>query len=236
MLTAFGLAVEDTLAPEQRRAIGLSLVLALLLLALLSLGAGLALEQARVAGIGWLDTLIDIAGSVAALFLAWMLYPAMTMLILGFFLDGIVASVENRHYPGSGPVRRLGFAAGLAGGLRLLLLAALLNLLALPLYLVPVINFVAYYLLNGYLVGREYFELVALRRVDGDAARALWRRHRGRLLLAGIVIVFLLSLPLVNLIAPVMAAAFMLHVFEGLRRDGMAERFAESRRAGLMKD
>ncbi|HZB90299.1 MAG TPA: EI24 domain-containing protein [Stellaceae bacterium] len=236
MLSAFRLAVEDTLAPEQRRAIAISLALALVLLLGLWLGIGIALDHARVAGIWWLDTLIEVAGNLAALLLAWMLFPAVTMLILGFFLDGIVAAVEKRRYPALPPVRRLGFTTGLSSALRFLLLAVALNLLALPLHLVPGINLFIYYGLNGYLVGRGYFELVALRRVDGGAARAMWRRHRGRLVLAGVVIVFLLSLPLVNLIAPVTAAAFMLHVFEGLRRDEAAETFAGSRRTGLIED
>jgi CysZ protein len=236
MLTAFRLAIEDTLAPEQRRVLGLSLALAVLLLALLCLGGELLLTGTRVAGIGWLDAVIDVAGGVAALALGWLLFPAMTMLILGFFLDGIVEAVEKRRYPGTEPVRRVGAIAGLAGALRLLGLALLLNLLALPLYLIPPINLFVYYLLNGYLVGREYFELVALRRMDRRAARAMWRRHRFRLVLAGVGVVFLLSLPFINLAAPVMAAAFMLHVVEGLRRDDAVEIFAGSRRLGLIKD
>ncbi len=236
MLSEFRLAVEDTVAPEQRRAILISLALALALLLMLWLGISLGLELLRVAGNGRLYALIEIVGSAAALLLAWLLFPAMTLLILGFFLDGIVESVESRRYPGIAPVRRRGIGGGLASALRLLLLALVLNLAALPLYLLPAINLFIYYLLNGYLVGREYFELVALRRVDGGAAAAMWRRHRGRLVLAGVVITILLSLPLVNLVAPVMAAAFMLHVFEGLRRDEAAETFAGSRRTGLMKD
>jgi CysZ protein len=237
MFAALNLAFEDTVAPEQRRAIAISLGLALVLLAGLWVGVDWALAEARVAGISWLDTLIAIAGGLAALLLAWLLFPALTLLILGFFLDGVVANVEKRHYPGVRTIRRRGVTAGLGGALRLALLALLLNLLALPIYLtLPAINFLVYYLLNGYLVGREYFALVALRRVDEGAARAMWRRHRGRLVLAGIVIVFLLSLPLIDLVAPVMAAAFMLHVFEGLRRNGPPETFAGSRRIGLMED
>jgi CysZ protein len=236
MLTAFSLAIEDTFEPEQRRAIGISLALALAVLAALWLGFGWVLDHARVAGIWWLDDLIEVAGSVAGLLLAWMLFPAVTMLVLGFFLDGIVTAVENRRYPGVGPIRTLGVTAGLSSALRFSLLALALNLLALPLNLIPGLNLFIYYGLNGYLVGRGYFELVALRRVDLGAARAMWRRHRGRLVLAGIVIVFLLSLPLINLVAPVTAAAFMLHVFERLRRDEAAETFAGSRRSRLIED
>jgi CysZ protein len=237
MLAALNLAFADTAAPEQRRAIFISLGLALVLLVGLWVGVDWALAGARVAAIPWVDTLIAIAGGVAALVLAWLLFPALTLVILGFFLDGVVANVEKRHYPGVDAIRQRGVTAGLGGALRLALLALLLNLLALPIYLtLPAINFLVYYLLNGYLVGREYFALVALRRVDERAARAMWRRHRGRLILAGVAIVFLLSLPLINLVAPVTAAAFMLHVFEGLRRNGPAETFAGPRRIGLMDD
>jgi CysZ protein len=236
MLTALRLALEDTLAPPQRRAIGISVGLAVLLLALLWLGLGLLVARSRVAGIWWLDTLIDLTGEIAVPVLAWMLFPALTMLILGFFLDGIVAAVESRRYPGLGPIRRRGMLAGLAGTVRLLGEALLLNLLALPLYLIPPINLFIYYLLNGYLIGRGYFELVALRRVDERVARAMWRRHRGQLVLAGVVVVLLLSLPLFNLVAPVMAAAFMLHVFEGLRRGGTTETFAGSHQPRLIED
>jgi uncharacterized protein involved in cysteine biosynthesis len=104
-------------------------------------------------------------------------------------------------------------SAALVSGLRLLGLTIALNLLALPIYLlIPAINLFLFYLLNGYLLGREYFDLIALRRLDGVAARALWRERRGRWLLAGTAIAALLSLPVVNLAAPLIAAALMLHL------------------------
>jgi uncharacterized protein involved in cysteine biosynthesis len=103
--------------------------------------------------------------------------------------------------------------AVLASGARLLALTIVLNLLALPIYLlIPAINLFLFYVINGYLLSREYFDLVALRRLDGVAATALWRKRRGRWLLAGVAIAALLSLPIVNLAAPLVAAAFMLHL------------------------
>lgn len=235
MLRAFALAIEDATRPAQRRALLLSVLLALSLLALAWIGLTALLAGERVVGISWLDGAIAALGSVAALALAWMLFPALTLLVLGFFLDGILAAVERQHYPALGPPRRVGFGAALASALRILALTLVLNLLVLPLYLVPAINFLVYYGLNGYLVGREYFELVALRRMEGAAARGMWRRHRGTLILAGMIVVFLLSLPLINLVAPVVAAAFMLHLVEALRR-GTAETFAARDRTGLIED
>jgi CysZ protein len=228
MLAHLRLAIDDALAPEQRRWIVLSLVLALAVLAALWLGAGVALADLHLVGIGWLDWTLAVTGEAGILVVCWMLYPAMTMLIIGCFLNAVVAAVERRHYPDLPPARRIGIGEAIASVVRLMLLAIVINLVLLPLYLVPMINLFVYYLLNGYLVGREYFELVALRRLDGGATRALWRWHRGRLISAGVIIVLLLSIPLVNLAAPVVAAAFMLHVFEGLRRRGAVEIFATS--------
>jgi CysZ protein len=226
MLSAFLTAIDDAFAPEQRRILVLSIALAVALLVALWLGASALLEEARFAGIGWLDAVIIVLGSLAALVVAWLLFPTMTVLVLGLFLSAVVDASERRHYPELGPRRPLGLRAAMASALRLLLLALVVNVVLLPLYLIPGINLLVYYGLNGYLVGREYFELVALRRLDGAATQVVWRRHRGRLILVGVIIVFLLSLPLVNLVAPVVGAAFMLHVFEGLRRRMPTETFA----------
>jgi len=105
-----------------------------------------------------------------------------------------------------------------AVGLKFAAIAVLLNLLVLPLYFVPALNVLVFMVLNGYLLGREYFELIAFRRLDAAAARLLWRRFRGKLFVSGVVITAMLSIPFVNWFMPVIAAAFMVHVFEGLRR------------------
>jgi uncharacterized protein involved in cysteine biosynthesis len=218
MLAAFTLAVGDAFAPEQRRALLLSLGLALLLLAGLWVAAAFLIDGIQIGAFAWLASAIHVLGDVAALVVAWMLFPAMTALVLGFFLDGVIASIERAHYPGLPPARRIGVGEAVTSALRLVVLACVLNLVVLPLYLLPGLNLVIYYGLNGYLVGREYFELIALRRMDRRAARLLWRWRRGSLLLAGVAIAFLLSLPFVNLVAPVIGAAFLLHLFERLRR------------------
>jgi uncharacterized protein involved in cysteine biosynthesis len=74
-----------------------------------------------------------------------------------------------------------------------------------------------FFTLNGYLLGREYFELVAQRRMTAVEAKALRRTRRARVFLAGVVVAFLLTIPLVNLITPIIATAFMLHIYEGMR-------------------
>ena len=97
-----------------------------------------------------------------------------------------------------------------------------LNLLALPFYLLtfwfPPFALAIFYCLNGYLLSREYYELVALRRLDTAAAVALRKANKQRLFLAGVIITFLFTIPIVNLFAPVIGVAAMAHVFRSLHR------------------
>lgn len=218
MWSAFWLAVADAFAPPSRRALVLTFTGTVVLLAALWIGASLLLSAFHFTGISWLDLAIHLLGGLASLFIAWLLFPATTALILSFFLDSVLSALEAQHYPRLPPPRRIGRHEAIVSGLRLGLLSVALNLLALPLYLLlPVANLALFYGLNGYLVGREYFVAVAARRLDRPAARKLWQRFRVRLVAAGIVIAALLSIPIVGFIAPVIGIAFMLHLFEQLR-------------------
>jgi CysZ protein len=219
MGTAFSLALRDSLGPVGRRALMLSLGGALVLLTCLWLGAWALLGLIHVSRFPWIDTPIEILGNIAALVIAWLVFPAMSMLVLSLFLDRVVAAIERAHYPGLPPARAAGLGEAIKSGARLALLGLVLNIAALPLYLfLPGINFLVFYALNGYLVGREYFEQVALRRLEPPRARAMWHRYRNRLILAGAIVSFFLSIPFVNLAAPLIGVAFMLHLFEDLRR------------------
>lgn len=219
MWFALSLAVADAFAPAERRLLVLTVVGTALLLVALWFGVSLLLVGSHVTGMHWLDLSIDLLGSVAALFVAWLIFPTMALLILGLFLDRIIASVERRHYPELPAPRGVGAGQALWSAIRLAALGLILNLFALPLYLLfPLVNLALFFALNGYLVGRGYYEAVAFRRLDAVSARAMWRRDRMRLVIAGTVIAALLAIPVVNLAAPLIGAAFMLHLFERLRR------------------
>ena len=75
----------------------------------------------------------------------------------------------------------------------------------------------AFLLVNGYLVGREYFDMIASRHLDPAAARALRKSYRGRVYVAGLVLAVLFTVPVVNLFAPMLGAAAMVHLFHSLR-------------------
>src|SRR5581483_9662842 len=165
----------------------------------------------RFLDIGWIDTAIDALGGLAALVLTVLLYPAVAAAVTSLFLDDAIAAVERRHYPALPPPRHIGWREQIGAALRLLAVAILLNLVLLPIYFVPVVNLVVFYGLNGYIVGCEYVEMVAARRLEPSGVRRLWGDHRLTWLLSGAAIALMSTIPIVNLIAPLIGAAAMTH-------------------------
>lgn len=223
MISALFKAFSQFGDPRIRRVVWLSAGLAIAMMAALAVGLWVAIGW--LAGLtGWLDTLADWAAGIGVLFLAWLMFPAAMGLTIGLFLEKVADAVEARHYPGLPAVRAQSIREAISAGVRFAMVALALNLLVLPIYLLliflPPFNLILFYTLNGYLIGREYFEAVALRRLDERDARAVRRVYGGKVFVAGVVIAFLLTVPFVNLVAPVIATAFMVHLFEGIRSRG----------------
>ncbi|WP_207485039.1 EI24 domain-containing protein [Arenibaculum pallidiluteum] len=218
MIRALFLAFAQLSDGAVRRVLWLGILGALLLFLAVATGLGWTFAHIGITGIGWLDALIEVLGGVGVLVLAWILFPAVVVSISGLLVDGIVTAVERRHYPGLPPPREQGLGEQAWLALRFFLVVAALNLVALPVYLAmpPLAPFV-FYLLNGYLLGREYFEAVAFRRLEPARARLMRRAYGVRLLLGGMAVAFLSTLPLLNLLVPVVGTAFMTHVFHGLK-------------------
>lgn len=169
-----------------------------------------------------LSWLFDAAAIVAVFLASFLFFPAVVAIAITLFLDEIADAVEERHYPHLPAPRSQPWVEIAADTLVFALVTIAANLIALPLYLlllfVPPLNLFVYYGLNGYLLGREYFEMVAVRRLQSADAKRLRRRYRGRVFLAGVIIAFILSIPLVNLVAPIIATGFLVHLFHGLKR------------------
>ncbi len=169
----------------------------------------------------WLNSVLEVGGGMAFFALLVLTFSATATLIGGIFLDDIAEAVEKRHYAGHPPGRSADFSKAFAVSVRFIGITILLNILALPLYLIallfpPLFAFV-FYGLNGYLLGREYFELVSLRHQDANAARQLRKANGIKVFLAGVMIAFFITVPIVNLVVPILATAFMLHIFKSLQ-------------------
>ncbi|MEM7056752.1 MAG: EI24 domain-containing protein [Pseudomonadota bacterium] len=152
----------------------------------------------------------------AFMWLSSFLMIPVAAVFLGFFLEDIAAAVEAKHYPEMGPGRSMGIAENIGASLRLLVVIVVANLFALIPYLILLlIAFPLAYLLgialNGYLLGREYFELVATRHRPAADARRFRKQHWSRAWLAGIFMAVPLSIPIMNLIIPVLGVATITH-------------------------
>jgi CysZ protein len=172
---------------------------------------------------GWLGfAAAIIAGIGLALALALLIAPV-TALIAGLFLDDVAEIIEREDYPGDPPGQPLDLAASLVSSLKFLGIVILGNIVALLLLLVPGINVAAFFVVNGYLIGREFFEFAAMRHRPARAARMMRRQNALTVFLGGMVIAGFMAVPILNLATPLFAAAMMVHLHKMLSQ-------AESRR------
>jgi len=163
----------------------------------------------------WFD---EIALGGALIMAIFLMFPV-AMVIIGIFLEEIADAVEKRFYPHLPAVPRLPFASIMGEALRFLMIMIVANILALIIYfasalLAPVI----FWVVNGYLLGREYFQLVAMRRLGLHEADKLRKKHRWEIWFAGILMAIPLSVPVLNLLIPLLGVATFTHMFHRLSR------------------
>ena len=200
--------------------------LGLTLLALVALWFGLTSLLEWLA-LPWLQTLLPgmpswagwLGGIIAAIALAFgmaLLIAPVTAVVAGLFLDDIAEVVERTDYPGDPTGRAMPALRSLVLSARFLGVVILGNIVALLLLLVPGVNIAAFFIVNGYLLGREFFEFAAMRFRGEEEARALRRHYAGTVFLAGLVIAAFLAVPLLNLVTPLFAAAIMVHLHKAV--------------------
>jgi len=214
MISSFFKAIGQIPDPDFRSVMGRSLLYVIGIFVLLMSFTWWLIVSSRFFGIGWLEWVVDFVGGATAVVVAFLLFPGAMMFVVSLMLEKIARAVEKKHYPYLPPPQPQAMSETVLIGLRYTSIVIALNLLFLPLFFIPVINIFVFIGLNGYLLGREYFELVALRRLEPDAVRKIWREHRSQLCIAGMIITSLLTIPVVNWFMPVVAAAYMLHIFE----------------------
>lgn len=226
-------AISRLFTPEFRGVFFKSLGLTLLLLAL----AWLALRGVLTGFVfPWIDAFLPslpdwtswfgvLAGVTASLGLAVglaFLIAPVTAVVAGLFLDDVADVVERQDYPADPPGKPVPLLRGMVLSAKFLGVVVVANIAALLLLLVPGVNILAFFLVNGYLLGREFFEFAAMRFRSEADAKALRRRHAGTVLLGGFVIAAFLAVPLLNLLTPLFAAAMMVHLHKMVT--GAAER------------
>jgi len=217
-ISVFG-AISKALAqlgdPAIQRLIGLSIALALAVFVAVGGLAWFLIDW--LSGLqGWWAHTAEVGGVLATLVIAWFTFPALAAAISAVFAERVIDAVEARYYPGRPEPLQVSIWAAMLDGLKLALLSLIVNIVALPFLFFPPIYLVITYGVNGWLLGREYYEMPAFRRLERGQAKRVYAAHRGRFTLGGVLIAFLSTVPIVNLIAPIVATAFMVHLFESV--------------------
>lgn len=167
----------------------------------------------------WLGFVFAIAAGIGlALGLALLLSPV-TALIAGLFLDDVAEVVEKRDYPSDPPGTAMPLGPAIASSIKFLGVVVAGNIVALFLLFVPGVNLIAFFLVNGYLLGREFFEFAAMRFRSPQEARSFRAKHATTVFLAGLVIAAFLAIPIVNLLTPLFAAGLMVHLHKLISRE-----------------
>jgi len=168
---------------------------------------------------------IDWIFNIVFFFLMGIFFPPIATIFMSLYLDDIIDAVEDKYYPDHKAGKRLGMGHLAYLALRLALMIIMLNILVIPLYLfffwLAFVPLVIFYVLNSYLLGWGYYEMVAVRHLGIREAGRHRKSIRGQILLGGFVITLLYSLPVVNLLAPILGAALLAHLFHlSLRERG----------------
>ena len=231
MLDAVFKALGQMFSQPFRRVLFKSVGLAIAFLVVVLVVLFRLLEWLSGTGTEWLEVTIGPAAHGTLVVLGWivavalgvglftgavLLMPAVTALVASFFADEIAELVERSHYPADPPGVAPSLWLALMEGVKTALLAVAVYLCALPLLLFAGAGAVLFFVATAWLLGREYFELAAMRFHPVAAAKALRRRHGATVFTAGLFIAGFVSIPILNLATPLFGTALMVHMHKRL--------------------
>lgn len=216
MLKAAFLALGDLFSPEFRsvlfKALGLTIALFI---------AVLVITEMLIASFShfswpWADRLVELGTGIALLVAFFFLMSPVTAAFAGLFLDQIAEKVEERHYPWDPRGSPLPTGRAILTAIQFFVVVLLVNLAVLPTVFFGVGAFVLV-AANGYLLGREYFELVAMRHMPVEEARIMRKENSPSIFIAGLLPALMSLVPIVNLAVPLFATSYFTHFFKSVR-------------------
>tara|TARA_R110002033_G_scaffold124095_1_gene166217 strand:- start:2743 stop:3483 length:741 start_codon:yes stop_codon:yes gene_type:complete len=229
--------------PRFRRVLLLGIALTIVLLVAFTTGlvwlvdalTADSVDAPIVGEITWLDDILSWGSVLLMLILSVFLMVPVASAITSMFLDEVAQAVEDEHYPNLPPALNVPFGDAVRDTVNFLGVLIGANLLAIIVYviltlmLMPFLTPVVFWALNGYLLGREYFTLAAMRRIGRERARDMRSQHSGTIFIAGFLMAIPLSVPLVNLLIPILGAATFTHLFHRLQMAGPSARTSQYR-------
>ena len=231
MLDAAAQALSQMFSQPFRAVLLKSIGLALILIVIIGIGLHHLLAWVADAGEGFAEQtlgpnahgplavlafILSIAAGLGILVGSVFLMPAVTALVASFFVDDIALEVERSRYPGEPEGKPLPLMRAAIEGVRTALLAIVVYLVALPFLLFAGFGAFIFFFCTAYILGREYFELAALRYRGVAEVRALRKQHSGTVFVAGMFIAAFVSIPVLNLATPLFGMAFMVHLHKRL--------------------
>jgi CysZ protein len=231
MLDAAIKALSQILSPPMRSILWRSIGLALVLIAVLAIGLQRLLSWLATSGEVWAEALlgpsfqtpldilawiVSIAAGLGVVFGAVFLMPAITSLVASLFVDDVADHVEREHYPAERPGVALPLPLAVTEGVKTASLTILVYLVALPFVLFAGAGFIIFFIATAWLLGREYFELAAMRFRSPQEAKAMRKENAATVFTAGLIIAAFVSIPVVNLATPLFGMAFMVHMHKRL--------------------
>ncbi|WP_322514890.1 sulfate transporter family protein [Rhodopseudomonas palustris] len=230
MLDAAIKALTQILSPPMRSILWRSIGFALALIAVAAIGLQRLLSwlassselwaEAALGGfqtpLNILSWVFSIAAGLGIVVGAVFLMPAVTSLVAGIFVDEAAEHVEREYYPHDEPGVALPVGVALIETVKTALLTILVYLVALPFLLFAGAGVIVFFVATGWLLGREYFELAAMRFRPAAEAKAMRRDNATTVFIAGLVIAAFVSIPIVNLATPLFGMAFMVHLHKRL--------------------
>ena len=235
MIDAAAKALSQILSPPMRSILWRSIGLALVLITVLAIGLQRLLVWFATSGEGWLEAvlgpgfhaplnvlswIVSIAAGLGVVFGAVFLMPAITSLVASLFVDEVAGHVEREYYPAERPGMALPLGIAVTEGVKTAALTILVYLTALPLVFFAGAGFIAFFIATAWLLGREYFELAAMRFRPPAEAKAMRKDNAAIIFTAGLVIAAFVSIPIVNLATPLFGMAFMVHMHKRLSGPG----------------
>ena len=164
----------------------------------------------------WAEAMLAIGTGVALFIVFFFLMAPVMAIFAGFFLDEIAERIERAHYPQDVPGKPLGAAPAIVTALQFAAVVLVVNIAVLPMVFFGV-GALALIAANAYLLGREFFEMAATRHMPVAEARLLRRKNTPRIFAAGLIPALLSLVPLVNLVVPLFATTYFVHIFKQVK-------------------
>jgi uncharacterized protein involved in cysteine biosynthesis len=231
MIDAAVKALSQILSPPMRSILWRSIGLALILITVLAVGLQRLLSWFATYGEGWAEGLLGAGYHTPLNVLAWVvsiaagvgvvlggifLMPAISSLVASFFVDDVADHVEREYYPAERPGTALPFGIATIEGIKIALLTIVVYLIALPFVFVAGAGFLVFFIATAWLLGKQYFELAAMRFRPPMEAKLMRKDNAATVFAAGAIIAAFVSIPVINLATPLFGMALMVHMHKRL--------------------